>query len=139
MGRIVEFSSRTLSAIAAEAAGTPDREVCGLLFGAPARVTGHISCRNVAAMPATRFEIDPGALIAAYRAERTGGPRLIGCYHSHPSGDPVPSPRDAADAATDGWLWLIVGRAEIRGWRVVAGGAWHERFDPVDLASIAPA
>ncbi|MFD1788830.1 M67 family metallopeptidase [Sphingomonas floccifaciens] len=136
MGKSVEISSRILAEIAAEAASIEDREICGLLFGDDDRITAHIRCANVAAEPERRFEIDPAALIAAYRAERGGGARIIGCYHSHPSGDPAPSRTDAADAVTEGWIWLIAGGGPIRGWRVVAGGERHERFDPVDLRPI---
>lgn len=133
MGTVVEISRSVLDAVIAEAASDPDREVCGLLFGDTDRVTTHRSCANVAAEPATRFEIDPAALIAAYRAERGGGAPTVGCYHSHPSGDPQPSRADAAEAATAGWLWLIIGDRDVRGWRVVDGGAHHDRFDPVDF------
>ncbi len=136
MGRVVEISSRVLHAIAAEAAAAPGREVCGLLFGADGRVTDHLPCANVAAHPRDSFEIDPAALIAAYRAERAGGRRIVGCYHSHPSGRAEPSGRDAEAAGVADWLWLIAGGGEIRGWRVVAGGECHGRFDPVDMRPI---
>ncbi|KQN25950.1 hypothetical protein ASE86_07150 [Sphingomonas sp. Leaf33] len=136
MGRFVEISRSVLRAVAAESAADPDREVCGLLFGDSGRVIAHQPCANVAADPATRFEIDPAALIAAYRAERGGGQRIVGCYHSHPSGDPQPSRRDAADAATTGWLWLIAGGSAIRAWRVVDGGSHHDRFDAVEVRPV---
>lgn len=136
MGNVVRISSDVLAAIRAEVAATTDQEVCGLLFGDDQTVTAHRACRNVAVDPATAFEIDPAALIAAYRAERAGGARINGCYHSHPSGDPHPSQRDAADAVTPGWLWLIGVGPGVRAWRVVPGGPVHGRFEPVDLATI---
>lgn len=108
-------------------------EVCGLLFGAGSRVDGLLACRNVAADPAVRFEIDPAALIAAHRAARRGGPVIIGHYHSHPSGIAYPSPRDAADAAPDGSLWLIVAGPDVTAWRATENGMIHGRFDPVRL------
>src|SRR3546814_6701011 len=40
------------------------------------------------------------------------GPAIAGCYHSHPCGPAEPSARDAAAAAPDGALWLIVGEIE---------------------------
>ena len=102
-------------------------EICGLLFGAPDRIDAVRPTANVAADPAATFEIDPAALFAAHRAERAGGPRLIGCYHSHPNGSPTPSARDAA-AAEPGKLWLIIGGGEARLWRAYAG-----RFEAVAL------
>jgi len=90
-------------------------------------------CRNIANDPVIRFEIDPIALLAARRAARSGGPRVIGYYHSHPSGDAVPSPRDAMDAAPDGAIWMIVARGQATAWRAVQGGVLHGRFNPVAL------
>ncbi|MDB5663367.1 MAG: hypothetical protein JWN59_1705 [Sphingomonas bacterium] len=120
-----------LDRIVALAAERPDEEVCGLLFGNPARILSAEPTPNVSARPADSFEIAPQALFAAIRAERAGGPRLIGHYHSHPRGRPVPSARDAA-AAEPGRLWLIVGGGEARLWLAEYAG----RFTavPLDIA-----
>jgi proteasome lid subunit RPN8/RPN11 len=80
-----------------------------LLLGQGDRIARVVPCANVAAEPWHRFEIDPAALIAAHRAARGGGAAVIGHYHSHPTGLAEPSPRDAADAAPDGSIWLIAG------------------------------
>lgn len=117
-----------LDAILAAAAIQPDREICGLLFGDGESVTAVQPAANVSPNPADSFEIDPQALFAAIRAERAGGARLVGHYHSHPSGTALPSARDAA-AAEAGRLWLIVAGAEVRLWRAEAAG----RFVPVSL------
>lgn len=130
---ILEISSEALRRIVAHARLSPHFEVCGLLFGDANSITDARRCRNVADDPARRFEIDPAALLAAHRAARGGGPRPIGHYHSHPSGAPVPSPRDAADAFPDGQLWLIVASDEVTAWRAVPRGAVEDRFDPVRL------
>ena len=109
--------SRALRAeLLALAAAEPDREVCGLLFGGAARIESIRPCVNVSASPADSFEIDPAALIAAHKAERAGGPNVVGCYHSHPNGLCEPSARDAA-SAVEGQLWLIVSSGEIGAWR----------------------
>lgn len=129
----VAITSDLVGQILREAAASPDAEVCGLLFGGADAITAIRPCRNVAADPSRRFEIDPAALLAAHRAARGGGPALVGHYHSHPSGDPRPSPRDAASAAPDGALWLIAAGGVVRGWRAVAAGAVEGRFDPVAL------
>lgn len=127
----VTISTDALATIRADVAANPDREACGLLLGQGPHVATAQPCRNVAADPAQRFEIDPAALLAAHRAARSGGAAVLGHYHSHPAGSPVPSPRDAADAAPDGALWLIVGAREARLWRAVADGRLENRFDPV--------
>ena len=126
----VGFAKGVLDEIRTHAACSTD-EVCGLLLGAPDRVDAVLHCRNVAPDPLRAFEIDPAELIAALRAERGGGPRVTGCYHSHPSGRAEPSPRDATDAAPNGWLWLIVAPSAVGLWRAVAHGAWHGRFEAI--------
>jgi proteasome lid subunit RPN8/RPN11 len=90
----------------------------------------------MAADPVHQFEIDPATLIDAYRNVRAGGPRIAGCYHSHPGGDPQPSAEDAAQADGNGWLWLICAGPpwRVRLWRAVPDGRVLGRFDPVDLA-----
>ena len=70
-----------------------------MLLGEPGRVMAVQPCANVSVNPASRFELDPAALIAAWRGARAGAPSVIGHYHSHPSGDPRPSATDAAEAA----------------------------------------
>jgi proteasome lid subunit RPN8/RPN11 len=132
MAMRVEISITDRQRILDHAASSVD-EVCGLLFGEPGRVLAVQPCANVSAAPMLRFELDPAALIAAWRGARAGGPRVIGHYHSHPSGDPCPSATDAAEAAADGAIWIIVGHGEIKAWRAVQHGAVHRRFDPVAL------
>lgn len=116
----VRISSESIAAIRAHAAETPDVEVCGLLFGTVEAVEAVKRCANVADTPATAFEIDPAALIAAHKAERAGGAKLIGHYHSHPNGVCGPSEADRAEALDAGRFWLIIAGTEIRAWYVSA-------------------
>ena len=119
---MLEISSAALQCIIADAHADPARECCGLLFGEPMRIVRAETCANVAGDPARTFEIDPAALFAALRAERAGGDRVIGYWHSHPSGDVRPSATDAAMAAADGKLWLIVAGNAV--------GLWRARTEP---------
>ena len=128
------ISSALLHRIIAETAASPREEVCGLLLGSPQRIGAVQLCRNVAENRADSFEIDPAALLAAHKAARAGGPLVAGCYHSHPNGRAEPSPRDAAAAAPDGTLWLIVGGGEALLWRARRDGTG---FDPVEIAAAA--
>lgn len=131
----LSISSELLTRLHAMAHASPDAEVCGLLLGAAGVVEAIIPATNVAATPATRFEIDPAVLIAAHRAARDGGQAVIGCYHSHPGGPARPSPEDARQAAADGQYWLILGSDGATVWQAVARGAVQDRFNPVALAS----
>lgn len=122
----IRIASDVLAAIRAEAAASPDREVCGLLLGTRGAVDRALPCANVAAAPAVAFEIDPAALLAAHREARGGGPAVVGHYHSHPSGCAEPSACDAAAATGDGALWLIAGGGALRAWRAVEPGRFVE-------------
>lgn len=117
----------------ADARSDPARERCGLLLGRDDRVLDVRPAANVHAQPERHFELDPAVLIAAYRAERTGGLAVLGHYHSHPTGAATPSLADAAAAAPDGRLWLIVTSERVGLWRSVAAGALYGRFDPVEV------
>lgn len=111
----IEISRSLLDRIVAQAAA--DRgEICGILFGEEASITGAVPAANVAANRTRHFEIDPATLIAAHRAARSGGPRIVGHYHSHPGGAATPSATDAASAQPDGNWWLIVAGRDARLW-----------------------
>jgi proteasome lid subunit RPN8/RPN11 len=115
-----------LDALRAHAARADPHECCGLLLGDGARIAAARPARNVAADPARAFEIDPQALIDQHRAQRHGGPRLLGYYHSHPAGPARPSATDRAQAPRDGLVWAIIAGEAVTLWRDSPGG-----FDPL--------
>jgi proteasome lid subunit RPN8/RPN11 len=101
-------------------------ECCGLLIGnrAGARWTVRrlAPSTNVAEGDRrTRFEVDPAILLREQRRARDAGEALIGLYHSHPDGEPVPSAEDERRAwqADQAWLILAAGRD-----RAIRVGAW---------------
>jgi proteasome lid subunit RPN8/RPN11 len=108
-------------------------ECCGLLFGSNGQLETITTTRNVSQAPATHFEIDPGALIAAERHARGGGAELLGYFHSHPDGECRPSHTDAQMAAADGRIWIIIAGSQVSAWRAAANGTVFGRFDPVEL------
>lgn len=112
------------------------REICGLLLGQSGRIDAILPAPNVAADPHRHFEIDPAVLIAAHRAARKGGGRIIGHYHSHPSGSPFPSATDAARAAADGAYWMIVASGEVRLWRAGIDGPSGVAFAAMQLVVV---
>lgn len=117
---VVSISRVVLEAIIADVRADPAVERCGLLLGEGRMVSASRSAPNIHPQPGWHFELDPAILIASERAARYGGgPNVLGHYHSHPSGQPVPSTADAAAAAADGRLWLIIGREGWRMWRSV--------------------
>jgi desampylase len=104
------------------------QEACGLLFGHEGRIVEASVARNIAAEPRHRFEIDPAHLFEAHRRARAGPLALIGCWHSHPNGQPAPSKHDADGVSDRTWVWLIAAGEIIAAWQPAAEG-----FQPVAL------
>lgn len=107
-----------------------DREVCGLIAGRGGRPTRCLPVANIAAEPATRYEMDPKGQIDAMRKIRERGETLFAIYHSHPSSPAEPSATDLEQAAYPDALYLIIslktkGILELRGFRL-EGGAFRE-------------
>lgn len=118
-----------LDAILAAAAAAHPHEACGLLLGHGAHIAEARATANVHPAPARHFEIDPAALIAAHKAARAGGPRVLGYFHSHPNGLARPSATDAALAAHDGLVWAIAAAGTVTFWRDGPSG-----FEPLPTA-----
>ena len=110
-------TSDVIATLLAEAAEAGEHECCGLLLGGGERIDEARPAANVAGDTRRRFEIDPAVLLAAHKAARAGGPDLIGYYHSHPGGRPVPSAIDREHASGDSRLWAIVAGGELAFWR----------------------
>ena len=117
MGMDIRVSRPVLEALQAEAARAKLEECCGLLLGRNGLIDEARPAANVAADPHHRFEIDPQALVDAHRAARSGGPQVLGYYHSHPTGPAVPSVTDREQAGHDGSVWAIVGTSAVTFWR----------------------
>lgn len=132
----VRISRTLLDQILTDAASVEGVERCGLLLGKNAGQISEVRfAANVAPDPSRHFELDPAVLLTAYRASRSGGMQVLGHYHSHPSGEAVPSRTDAECAAADGLLWLIVAGRTAALWRAVGNGPVHGRFqaEPMDI------
>ncbi|MFA6219272.1 MAG: M67 family metallopeptidase [Erythrobacter sp.] len=106
-----------IDALLAEAADAHPLECCGLLFGQGDRIDAMRRARNVHPTPHSHFEIDPQALVDAHRSARSGGPQVVGYYHSHPNGWAEPSATDRAMAAGDAMIWAIVAAGRVAFWR----------------------
>jgi proteasome lid subunit RPN8/RPN11 len=125
-------------AVIDQARAARPRECCGLLVGYGADVLFAYPVRNVAAST-VRYEVDPKAHIDLRRVLRRAVPslRIVGVYHSHPAGPPVPSAADIDEALYGGWIHLIVGlaggRAQLAAYRIQRG-----RVEPLTLTRPAP-
>lgn len=121
----VKLTSGAYATLLNEAEKAAPAECCGLLLG-PGAGQAHITeirpAANVADDPLRRFEIDPAALLLAHRQARSGGAAIIGYYHSHPKGHPMPSATDCEHASGDGKIWAIIAGGGVTFWRDVAQG-----------------
>ena len=113
----IELTREVLDGLLDEARRALPCEACGLLLGRGQGIDRILPARNVHPVPQTHFEIDPQALVDAHRAEREGGLRVIGYYHSHPRGTAEPSATDRAQSSGDGRVWAIAGADGVRFWR----------------------
>jgi proteasome lid subunit RPN8/RPN11 len=127
-----EVTRAVIAALLDEATRAAPAECCGLLLGRGGRIAEARPADNFAEDPLRRFEIDPAALFAAHRAARSGGPELLGYYHSHPAGHPVPSATDCEHASGDARLWAIIAAGEVRFWRDGQGGFEGVEVEVVD-------
>lgn len=127
------ISRPLLDRLQADATVAGDREICGLLIGSADGIDDAIGIPNAAADPTTGFALDPRAQLAVTRASREAGRAIVGCYHSHPSGDRTPSRTDAVHADQQDYLWLILGGGGADLWRSRSGGPVLGAFEPVGL------
>jgi desampylase len=112
----LDVTREALAAMLAAARAAHPREACGLLLSEGGRISEARETANVHPTPATHFEIDPQALIDAHRAARAGGSQVLGYFHSHPTGEAVPSATDRACAARDGRVWAIIAGQAVMFW-----------------------
>lgn len=101
--------------------GAP-KEVCGLMLGlhdgGAVRVHRVLAAENIAEQPETGYLIDPEFYLHAERQAAGEGRAVVGVYHSHPHGKPIPSETDLELAWPD-WSYVIVGAdGTLRSWRL---------------------
>jgi len=104
---VMRISRACLEQIVGAARANPEQEICGLLLGHGYDILAVQPAVNISDIPEKRFEIDPAVLIRAHKGARSGGPSVLGHYHSHPNGSTEPSTCDAEMAIDQGALWLI--------------------------------
>jgi len=122
----IHLTGMVLNAIVAHARSTLPEECCGALLGDPVESKGRarvvvraVPLGNEAMMREIGYQI-PADYVADVETEAgRAGLAVVGFYHSHPVGPPVPSALDLALA----WPWysyLIVDprEGEARSWRL---------------------
>lgn len=104
-------------------------EACGLLATVGSRVTRVFPGTNTEFSP-TRYNMDPGEVIAALDEMRQQGWQLGAIFHSHPRSAAVPSATDLRLAYYPDALMVIISLAgaapEVRAYRVLPDGRRYE-------------
>lgn len=93
----VRILTSVLDELRAAAREHADQECCGLLAARVGVITALLPAVNALAS-ATAYEIAPRELFALFRRIREEHLDFAGIYHSHPSTDNAPSPRDIESA-----------------------------------------
>ncbi|MFW5911100.1 MAG: desampylase [Halolamina sp.] len=114
---MLSFSRRAYDEILAHAASGGDEEVCGVMAGerrdgggqadADAHVEAVRRATNVANNPQTRYQMDPAEQLSIIEWIEERDREVVGFYHSHPTGPPVPSETDVERATWPGYFYAI--------------------------------
>lgn len=123
---VVIMSGRAHGAMIEHARASAPNEACGLVAGRDGVVTKVYPLTNVDAAP-DRFTLDPAEHFSAVQDAEANDWAIVGAYHSHPSGAPIPSASDLQGGGDPGWVNLIVGvergRVAVKAYRYEGDGA----------------
>src|SRR6185436_19058180 len=101
-GRTLHLPDELAASVLQAAARAYPNECCGLIEGVETAdgwcALAIHEAKNIAEDPHRRFLIDPQVQFDLMRTLRDTNTRIIGCFHSHPNGDPAPSAADRAEA-----------------------------------------
>ncbi len=103
------------------------REACGIIAGHRDRAVEIIPIPNTAADPQHSYYMDERRLVETLSSLPARHLDLLGFYHSHPQGDPIPSTTDIKQASYPDTPYLIVG---LKGTEARLA-AWSMRFGQV--------
>lgn len=120
----MQIAPEVVAAILEHAREEAPRECCGLLIGRGRDVVRAVRARNLDPS-LNRYLIDPADHFEAIRTARSSGLKVIGGYHSHPAGEPIPSASDIAEASggRDFLYVIVVPETEMFGAYYVRRGA----------------
>lgn len=111
-------------AIVDHALAEAPREACGILAGTGNRVIEILPIANIAVDPHSTYYMDERQFTNTLLTLEARGLSLLGFYHSHPTGDPIPSHIDVHHATYPDTPYMIVGlrgQPRIAAWRMSYG------------------
>jgi proteasome lid subunit RPN8/RPN11 len=108
-------------------------ETCGVLFGRMEQQSiiadGFALIRNAARLPTASFSFAPEDWVRAYYEADKNRRQIVGFFHSHPGGSPVPSPEDQAGSLPWGTYWIMAVTQhahQISAYRREPDNRWHQ-------------
>lgn len=91
-------------------------EACGVIFGRTHDFTteaeGFAVVRNTARRPAEAFSFDPDDWVSTFCEAQRNRRSIVGLFHSHPEGSPIPSAEDTLGWLPWGTYWIVAIRDE---------------------------
>jgi proteasome lid subunit RPN8/RPN11 len=108
MQGIIQIKAGLDQQLLAHARRNLSQECCGLLAGHGRVITHAFPATNAAGDTAKAYEITPEELFQLMREIRAEKLDLLGIYHSHPTGENMPSPRDIERAYYPAAAYFII-------------------------------
>lgn len=108
MTRSLQTRRSVLGQMLEHARRRPNQECCGLLAGSTGVITEAFPAKNAAKDPKRNYEIAPMEIVRLLREFRQRKLQFLGIYHSHPTGENVPSRRDIELAYYSEAIYFIV-------------------------------
>lgn len=96
-------------------------EVCGLIGGVGERALQIVEIPNTAPDAEQHYRLDEEIFVQVMFDFEKAGLSLIGIYHSHPQGEPIPSGTDVAEFSYPETACVIVGlrrEPEMAAWQI---------------------
>lgn len=128
--QVLRLSHEQMQAIVDHAVNGLPNEVCGLIGGFEGKVKQIIPISNVADMPQQHYQMDATEQLQALTLFDKQNMDWIAVYHSHPTGQPIPSIEDirSAELNTPNLCHVIIGLKHQK----VNLQAWHIHDGQVD-------
>ncbi len=109
------------------------REACGVIGGLGSKVLTIVPLANISRAPEQHYRMDDAGLTQTLFDLQNKGWSLIGFYHSHPQGDPIPSTTDIQQATYPNTPYVIIGLRQRHDPTIAAWELTYGKVSPVQV------